>query len=96
MHCRQSLYTQGWVCLVRGTCMLRTEWHLADWVEHVIATDGEPYLQTPEDDIPLVSLLLLDVMVFLAACAAAPAALVWWGLRRGMRKSLPGAKVKTG
>ena len=80
-----------------GTCWLIPVWlFCADWVEHVIATDGEAYLQTPEDDIPLVSLLLLDVLAFLAASAAVPAVLVWWGLHRSFRKSLPSMKVKAG
>ncbi len=61
-------------------------------MEHVIATEGEPYLQTPEDDIPLVSLLLLDVLGFLAAASAVPAVLVWWALRRLMSRT--SAKVK--
>lgn len=64
----------------------------ADWVEHVIATEGEPYLQTPEDDIPLVSLLLLDVLGFLAVASAVPAVLLWWALQRMMRR--PRVKVK--
>jgi hypothetical protein len=43
----------------------------------VIDTEGEPYLQTPEDSIPLASLLLLDVFAFLLVAALAPMGLAW-------------------
>ncbi|BDA41086.1 UDP-glucuronosyltransferase 2B20 [Coccomyxa sp. Obi] len=49
----------------------------ADWVQHVIETDGEPYLHTPEDAIPLASLLLLDVFTFLLVAMLAPIGLAW-------------------
>ncbi len=51
----------------------------ADWIQHVLDTDGEPYLQTPEDDIPIVSLLLLDVLGFLVFASAMPALAAWAG-----------------
>lgn len=57
----------------------------ADWIQHVLDTDGEPYLQTPEDDIPVISLLLLDVLGFLLLAAMLPVALglaVWKLLKR--------------
>lgn len=49
----------------------------ADWVQHVIETEGEPYLHTPEDAIPLASLLLLDVFAFLLIAMLAPMGLAW-------------------
>ena len=45
----------------------------ADWVEHVLATGGEAYLRTPDDDLPLLVRLSLDVW---AACLGAAAVLV--------------------
>ncbi|BDA49336.1 UDP-glucuronosyltransferase 2A1 [Coccomyxa sp. Obi] len=45
-----------------------------DWVEHVLATGGEAYLRTPDDDLPLVVRLSLDVW---AACLGAAAVLVY-------------------
>ncbi len=46
----------------------------ADWVEHVLATGGEAYLRTPDDDLPLLVRLSLDVW---AACLGAAAVLVY-------------------
>ena len=40
----------------------------ADWVEHVIATDGEPYLRTPDDEMSFAARYSLDVYAMLAAC----------------------------
>eukprot|EP00884_Botryococcus_braunii_P010527 jgi/Botrbrau1/19476/Bobra.0338s0093.1 len=37
----------------------------ADWIEHVIETRGEPYLQTPENYMTLWQLWSLDVAAFL-------------------------------
>ncbi len=33
----------------------------ADWVEHVLATGGEAYLRTPDEDLPHFVRLSLDV-----------------------------------
>ena len=52
----------------------------------MLDTDGEPYLQTPEDDIPIMSLLLLDVLGFLVVAAAVPALAAragWRHIKRG-------------
>ncbi|CAK0754688.1 hypothetical protein CVIRNUC_002317 [Coccomyxa viridis] len=57
----------------------------ADWIQHVLDTDGEPYLQTPEDDIPLVSLFLLDVLGFLLIASALPAVAAYWLLAKRWR-----------
>ncbi len=65
----------------------------ADWIQHVLDTDGEPYLQTPEDDIPILSLLLLDVLGFFAIAAAVPALAAWVGWKHLKRKRL-GVKGK--
>ena len=59
--------------------------HFADWIQHVLDTDGEPYLQTPEDDIPLISLFLLDVLGFLVIGSALPAVAVYWLLVKAWR-----------
>ncbi|CAL8464217.1 g3752 [Coccomyxa elongata] len=45
-----------------------------DWVEHVLATGGETYLRTPDDDLPLLVRLSLDVW---AACLGVAAVLVY-------------------
>ena len=58
--------------------LLSMKSHFADWIQHVLDTDGEPYLQTPEDDIPLVSLFLLDVLGFLSIASVLPAVAVYW------------------
>ena len=58
----------------------------ADWIQHVLDTDGEPYLQTPEDDIPILSLLLLDVLGFFAIAAAVPALAAWVGSKHLKRE----------
>ena len=67
------------------TAALNMTLHCADWIQHVLNTDGEPYLQTPEDDIPLISLFLLDVLGFLLIASALPAVAVYWLLVKGWR-----------
>lgn len=32
-----------------------------DWIEHVAETNGEPYLQTPENEMSLLQLWNLDI-----------------------------------
>ncbi|KAK9831512.1 hypothetical protein WJX81_004473 [Elliptochloris bilobata] len=41
-----------------------------DWIEHVVATGGEPYLRTPEEDLPWAVRHSLDVAAVWAAAAA--------------------------
>lgn len=53
----------------------------------MLDTDGEPYLQTPEDDISVFSLLLLDVLSFLALAAMLPVVAAWAAWRWLNRKS---------
>ena len=53
----------------------------ADWVEHVISTGGEPYLQTPEDEMSLFSLLLLDVACLYIGAHAIIIGLLWSFMR---------------
>ena len=53
----------------------------------MLDTDGEPYLQTPEDDISVFSLLLLDVLGFLALAAVLPVVGAWAAWRWLKRKS---------
>ena len=44
----------------------------ADWIEHVIATGGEPYLRTPDNEMSLVVRNSLDVYtVIVAMCCLA-------------------------
>ena len=50
----------------------------ADWVEHVLATGGEAYLRTPDDDLPLLVRLSLDVW---AACLGGAAILLFAALK---------------
>ena len=74
--------------------LVSTKLHFADWIQHVLNTDGEPYLQTPEDDIPLVSLFLLDVLGFLTIASALPAVAAYWLLAKRWRGKEQ-QKVKT-
>ena len=46
----------------------------ADWIEHVMATDGDQYLKTPEHLLPWHVRAMLDVYLALALCFAG---LVW-------------------
>ena len=41
----------------------------ADWIEHVIATKGEPYLRIPEDEMSLISSGSLRGVGIIAACS---------------------------
>lgn len=56
----------------------------ADWMEHVVATGGEPYLRTPEEDLPFLVRHSLDVAAAWAALAACAAVLLRQ-LLRGMQ-----------
>ena len=42
----------------------------ADWIEHALATGGEAYLRTPEQDLPLFVLWSLDVWAIFLVSAA--------------------------
>lgn len=42
----------------------------ADWVEHVLATGGDAYLHTPDQDLPLYVRLSLDMWAIVLAAAA--------------------------
>ena len=68
------------------SCDLRGLW-CADWIQHVLDTEGEPYLQTPEDDIPILSLLLVDVLGFLLVASALPALAAWAGWKHLRRRT---------
>lgn len=48
-----------------------------DWVEHVIATKGEPYLKIPEDEMSFIARYSLDVYVIIAACCLCPMLAAW-------------------
>ena len=37
-----------------------------DWVEHVLETDAEPYLRTPEEELSFVARHNLDVYLWVA------------------------------
>lgn len=60
----------------------------------MLDTDGEAYLQTPEDGMSLVSLLLLDVFAFLTVAAAMPVLVVWALWQRMWRRQQLHAKAK--
>ena len=53
----------------------------ADWVEHVLATDAEPYLRTPEEELSFIVRHNLDVNAAVALSALAMLVLVWQALR---------------
>ena len=46
----------------------------ADWIEHVMATGGEPYLKSPEDELSLIVRISLDIYAILAVCCCLLAA----------------------
>ena len=41
--------------------------NFADWVEHVLETDAEPYLRTPEEELSFVARHNLNVYFMVAA-----------------------------
>jgi len=47
-------------------------------VEHVLATKGEAYLRTPDEDMPLFVRLSLDVLAVVLAAAGLLLCLLWW------------------
>ena len=49
----------------------------ADWIEHVLETDGEPYLRLPVDDLNIFVRHSLDTYGFLLGCAGALLYLAW-------------------
>ncbi len=51
-------------------CTGSSLWCVADWIEHVMATDGEPYLRTPIDHLNIFARHSLDVYGLIIACAA--------------------------
>lgn len=63
-------------------------WH-ADWIEHVIATRGEPYLKTPEDEMSFIVRNSLDVHAILGACCTAVLLAARTALRLLYSKSRP-------
>ena len=40
--------------------------HLVDWVEHALETGAEPYLYTPEEELPFVERYNLDIFACFA------------------------------
>ena len=53
----------------------------SDWVEHVLATDAEPYLRTPEEELSFIVRHNLDVNAAVAVFALAMLMLVWQALQ---------------
>eukprot|EP00884_Botryococcus_braunii_P010528 jgi/Botrbrau1/19477/Bobra.0338s0094.1 len=53
----------------------------ADWIQHVITTGGEPYLQTPENEMSLIELWNLDVAALLLVAVLLIAAIMWLFIR---------------
>ncbi|CAL8461822.1 g1353 [Coccomyxa elongata] len=72
----------------------------ADWVEHVLDSDGEPYLQLPDQHMDICVYNSLDVIAAYLAIALSFLSLalcvVWWILDRAFCKfkGLPGWKEK--
>ena len=50
---------------------------VADWVEHVLATGGEAYLRTPDEDLNWLARLGVDVMVVYLGAVHLLAFLIW-------------------
>lgn len=57
----------------------------ADWVEHVLAAKGEAYLRTPDEDMPLLARLSLDVLAAYLGAAGLLLYLFWWALKTAAR-----------
>lgn len=53
----------------------------ADWIEHVLETDGDIYLNTPEHKIPWYSLLLIDVHLLLLVFTLVGSTALYLGTR---------------
>ncbi len=72
----------------------------ADWVEHVLDSDGEPYLQLPDQDMNFFVRNSLDVIgAYLGAAILSLSTAVgifWWVVGRAYRKMqwLAGSKHK--
>ena len=64
----------------------------SDWVEHVLATDAEPYLRTPEEELSFIVRHNLDVNAAVAVSALALLALVWQALRAAGRLVFGGSQ----
>jgi hypothetical protein len=67
---------------------------LADWIEHVLATHGEPYLKTPDEDLPSLVRLSYDVYLTVAAALAAAAYLLAKAARWLFARLLAGSSRK--
>ena len=57
----------------------------SDWVEHALATNAEPYLRTPDEELSFIVRHNLDVNAAVAVSAFAMLALVWQVLRVASR-----------
>lgn len=72
----------------------------ADWVEHVLDTNGEPYWQLPDEDMNFFVRNSLDVIAAYLAIALSSISLglymAWWIVGRALRKlkGLAGWKEK--
>lgn len=53
----------------------------ADWIEHVLNTNGDPYLKTPEDEMSFVVRNMLDVYATAAACFSVVLVIVYQAFR---------------
>lgn len=71
----------------------------ADWVEHALATHGEAYLMTPEDELTFVQRHNIDVIATYLCGACAVLYAVWQLLRcvaaAVLGAAAPGQKLKS-
>lgn len=70
----------------------------ADWIEHVLATGGEAYLMTPEDDLSFVQRHNVDVVATYLCGFAATVIVLWKALQTLLQVLVAmsnGSKVKT-
>jgi hypothetical protein len=59
----------------------------ADWVEHVLATGGEAYLRTPDEDLNWLTRMGVDVIIAYIGALSLTVLLIW-RLGRAVTKAL--------
>jgi hypothetical protein len=68
-----------------------------DWIEHVVATGGEPYMKPPLEDLGFIVRNSIDVAAFWMVLAGLPAYLIWRRQRRRRQQRAstdPGTRTK--
>ena len=67
--------------------------YLPDWVEHVLETDAEPYLRTPEEEMSFITRHNIDVNACIAG-ASFGMFYTLWQLGRFACRCLPKRSLK--